>query len=122
MRLKTLVMLSSFLVLGSFIVCVSVYAYNAYATKNVNLGSVALSGNSNNSNLDDGYMTAYARVGTDSHLKNEFYDGEDISLSVLKSGSVSLSGYASGYVYGYDSNGSFQSKFDDRVHEADPDY
>ena len=33
MKLKALVMLSGFLVLTTLIVCVSVYAYNAYAFK-----------------------------------------------------------------------------------------
>ena len=122
MRLKTLAMLISFLFLSSLIVCVSVYAYNAYASKNVKASVYTIWGASNNSNLDDGYITAYARVGSKSHLQNKFYDHEELSFNVMKSGSPSLSGYGSAYVHGYDSKGKLKSKFDDCVHEPDPDW
>ena len=122
MRLKTLAMFSSFLFLGSLIVCVSVYAYNAYANKSVRAGSYAIWGASNNSNLDDGYITAYARVGTKSRFQNKLFGKEEISFNVVKFGSVSLSGSAIATVTGYDSNGKSHSKLDECVHTPDPDW
>ena len=54
MKLKIWLWLSCLCVLTTLSVCISVYAYNVYATKSVSTNMVIMSGNSNNSNLDDG--------------------------------------------------------------------
>ena len=119
MKLKIWLWLSCLCVLTTLSVCISVYAYNAYATKSVSTNMVIMSGNSNNSNLDDGYMTAYARVGTYSGLFNEFFSTQEYDYGIVRGGSVSLTGYGSGFVMGYDSNGKRHSKFDDKKHGYD---
>ena len=84
MRLKALVMFSSFLVLTTLIVCVSVYAYNAYCTADIDACSASAS--ANNYGLVDGGYDVYAEVGdNENNDGGAFADGELISTSVSAS-------------------------------------
>ncbi len=117
MKSKRLVMLSSLLVLTTFIICVSVYAYNAYCSKSVSNNKLEIKSSMNNTGLDNGYYSVHARVGPPpgTTLKNP-YGNQDISLSLKASGSISQYGYGSAYVDGINVVNTFCSKFDSVTH------
>ena len=117
MKLKKLVMLSSFLVLTILFVCVSVYAYNAFSYKNVSKsGWLSITALSNNYFLDDGYINASDRVYRPGISLKTMYTTNDVSWRVTASGSASQGGYASAYVDGLDSGGLFQSAYSSATH------
>ena len=104
MKLKVLVMLSSFL-FTSLIVCVSVRAYNAWASgsRNTDNGTISLTGGANSQGLVSGTIKASATVGSaDDRGEATIFPGVVASISKSMTGPDSKSGSASGYVSGRD--------------------
>ena len=109
MKFKPFVMVSSFLVLVTLIVCVSVYAYNAYAGKSINAADekVKMWGAVNGwglLGLDDGIWTISANVGTARvHTGDVRYkDGNSVSEWRFIIGSWNKSGNSAAYINGWD--------------------
>lgn len=118
MKFNTPVMLiglSIFLVL-TLIVCVSVYAFNASAYKNVSKGMLFITGSMNNHGLDNGYFSVHARIAPPGTTVSRSYGPQNYNHAVTAIGSASLGGYASAYVDGYDSNQTFHSRYDSETH------
>lgn len=112
MKCKTLVMFSSFLVLVIGIVCVSVYAYNAYCTANADTCRATAS--INNYALFDGSYSLYARVDSESDADHDDFADNRVSTSVVvdrEDGSCS-SGSAYASVSGFDAQGRPHHKSD----------
>ena len=104
MKLKVLVMLSIF-VFTSLIVCVSVRAYNAWASgsRNATAGTISLTGGANSQGLVSGTVKASAKVGSSLDSDHAtIYPGMTAYASASKSGLDTKSGSASGYVSGRD--------------------
>ena len=112
MKSKVLVTLGS-LVLVTLIVCVSVYAYNAYCTASESSCSTTASGNG--WGLFNGYYKLSATVGGDSQTKTAgFANGQDFSdtASAHEDGCESGDGSASASVTGWDAQGNIHHKND----------
>ena len=118
MKLKRLVTLSSFLLLASLIVCVTVYAINAHCPKGkVKKNALTMKATMNNYNVDDGQYVLHARVNPPGITDRESYKKQNLSLAVHAVGSKSIGGYASAYVDGTDPNTEqFYSRYHDRYH------
>ena len=113
MKLKPLVLLSSFLVLTILIVCVSVYAYNAYCT--ASLSACRATGSVNNSGLFNGSYTVSARVDGHQNGTHGNFADEAVSRSAVvdrPDGSCS-SGSAYASVSGVDAQGRHHHRSDD---------
>lgn len=109
MKLKTLVTLSSLFVFVILVVCVSVYAYNAYCT--ASLSDCSATASANNYGLIDGGYDVFASVGDDKdNDSGAFADGDPISDSVSASedGCQENDGFAVATIHGTD--------FEDRFH------
>ena len=105
MKVKVLVMLSIFLTLTSLIVCVSVSAYNAWASGSRNAANetVSLTGGANSTGLVSGSVRASVSIGNQSDSDSAaIYPGIVASVSVSLSGQDDNSGNANGYVNGRD--------------------
>ena len=84
MKLKTLITYSSLFVFVILVVCVSVYAYNAYCA--AKLSSCSATASANSYGLIDGGYDVFASVGDDEDNDGgAFADGELISDSVSAS-------------------------------------
>ena len=117
MRLKRLVTLSSFLLLTTFIVCVSVYAYNAYCTPPVvTNGHLIMTSSMSNQNLNNGAYLLHARITGSGVTVAKAYTTQQYSLALTTGGSASNGGYAHAYVEGLDSSGTFHSRFDSETY------
>lgn len=118
MKLKTLVTLSSFLLLASLIVCVSVYAINAHCPKGkVKNDTLTMEATMNNKNVDDGQYVLHASVNPPGATLRRSYTTQDLSLGVTASGSKSIKGNASAYVDGTDpSTEKFYSRYHSQTH------
>lgn len=116
MTLKRLVTLSSFLVLTTFIVCVTVYAIDAHCPKGkVTGGSLKMRATMNNHGVDNGQYVLHARVNAPGVTARRNYKKESLSLGVDATGSKSIGGYASAYVDGTDpTTDKFYSRYHDR--------
>ena len=104
MKLKVLVMLSIFL-FTSLIVCVSVRAYNAWASgsRNADNETISLTGGANSNGLVSGTVKASVRIGNQSDSDSDtIHPGMVASVSVSMGGPDTSSGSASGYVSGRD--------------------
>ncbi len=113
MKLKSLVMLSGFVVLTILIVCVSVYSYNAYCSASLQGCSASASGNG--WGLFNGYYYLHAKVGSDSETKTAgFANGQNFSdtASAHEDGCGPGDGYASASVTGTDAQGNIHHKND----------
>ena len=113
MKLKALVMLGSFLVLTTLIVCVSVYSYNAYCSASLLGCSTSASGNG--WGLFNGYYTLSARVGNNSTTKTGgFANGQNFSDTASASAPDCQEGdgSASASVTGTDAQGNIHHKND----------
>ena len=109
MKLKALVILSSFFVLITLIICVSVYAYNAYAFKIVdeNTETVTMRAAVNGwgiLGLDDGVYSMSAKVGFAENRVDDirYADGNDVSEWLEQSGSSNKKGQSHAYITGWD--------------------
>lgn len=105
MKVKVLVMLSIFLTLTSLIVCVSVSAYNAWASgsRNAGSGTISMSGGANSYGLVSGSVRASVTIGNQSDSDSAaIYPGMVASVSASLSGQDDVSGNANGYVHGKD--------------------
>ena len=111
MKLKKLVMLSSFLVLTVLFVCVSVYAYNAYCT--ASKAACRATASANGYGLFNGNYTVYARVdSTTDQDGGSFAIGNNLSDSAIVDLDSCSDGSAYASVSGYDANNNFYSMED----------
>ena len=103
---------SSFLVLATLIVCVSVYAYNAYCTANVDKCKATAS--VNNYALFDGSYSLYARVDSESDSDHDDFADDRVSTSVVvdREDGTCSSGSAYASVSGFDAQGRPHRKSD----------
>lgn len=114
MKLKTLVMLSSFLVLTTVIVCVSVYAYNAYAFASASSGGAGCNG----WGLWNGTYSVMVKIDgqlleADDHKHGSYHNGNLLSHGVWAPNDGTQSVYAEGYISGVDPEaGEFRSESD----------
>ena len=109
MKLKTLITYSSLFVFVILVVCVSVYAYNAYCT--AKLSDCSATASANSYGLIDGGYDVFASVGDDEDNDGgAFADGELISDSVSASQAdcEEGDGFAVATIHGTD--------FEDRFH------
>ena len=104
MKFKTLVMLSSFLVLTTLIVCVSVYAYNAHAYANSSSGGAGC----NAWGLINGTYSVMVKIDGEipeprheHHKHGEYGNGNNLSKGVSASHN-NQEVYAEAYVSGMD--------------------
>ena len=105
MKVKVLVMLSVFLTLTSLIVCVSVSAYNAWASgsRNADAGTISLTGGANSTGLVSGTVKASVSIGNKSDRDSDtIHPGTVASVSVSMGGPDTSNGSANGYVSGRD--------------------
>lgn len=114
MNLKVLVTLSSLVVLTVLVVCVSVYAYNAYCTAN---GSTCRATASiNGYGLFNGQYSVSATVdGQNDNDGDHFPVGFNVWDSAVKdlADGDCVEGSSSASVSGFDGSGQFHSKWDD---------
>ena len=108
MKFKVLVILSGFLVLTTLAVCVSVHAYNAWASgsRNAEAGTISMSAGANGHGLISGKTRA--TVKADNRVERQQKDiapGKKDNVSKSLGGADNLSGDASGYVHGWDVHG-----------------
>ena len=106
MKLKALVMLSGFLVLTTLIVCVSVYAYNAYANAS------SSDGGCNGWGLWNGTFGVVVRIDgnvpepREDHQNGRGYgDGRLLSEGVSAGNPNNESVYGEGYISGVEADG-----------------
>ena len=120
-KIQRFVTLSSFLVLTTFIVCVSVYAISAHCPKGkVKKNALTMKASMNNYGVDDGQYVLHARVNPPGVTARRNYTTQNLSLSVSAVGSKSIGGYASAYVDGTDpSTDKFYSRYHDRSHSPE---
>lgn len=105
MKFKVLVILSGFLVLTTLAVCVSVHAYNAWASisRNKQAGTISVAAGANGHTLISG--NTEASVTANGHTwqkKGKIAPGNKAKVSENRSGPDDRSGSAHGYVSGYD--------------------
>ena len=105
MKVKVLVTLSIFLMLTSLIVCISVSAYNAWASgsRDATAGTISLTGGANSTGLVSGTVKASVSIGNKSDSDSDtIHPGMVASVSVSMGGPDNSNGSASGYVSGRD--------------------
>lgn len=105
MKVRVLVMLSIFMMLSTLIVCVSVRAYNAWASgsRNADAGTISLTGGANSTGLVSGSVKASVSIGNKSDSDSDtIHPGMVASVSVSMGGADNSNGSASGYVSGRD--------------------
>ena len=105
MKVKVLVLLSVFLTLTSLIVCVSVSAYNAWASgsRDAAKGTISMSGGANSYGLVSGSVRASVTIGNQSDRDSAaIFPGMVASASASLGGKDNVSGNANGYVHGRD--------------------
>ena len=108
MKLKVLVMLIGFALLATLTVCVTVHAYNAWASgsRNANAGTITMSGGANGNGLISGKTRATVKVDGEVHRdEKEIAPGKKDSVSKSEQGRDNRSGSGSGYVSGKDVHG-----------------
>lgn len=111
MKTKSLVLLSSLLVLTMLIVSVSVYAYNAYCT--ASSSACRATASVNGYGLVNGSYSVRARVDNDVDRDGgAFANGNNLSDSAVVDLDSCGSGSAYASVSGFDANGNFHSKSD----------
>ena len=103
MKLKSLVMLGSFLVLTTLIVCVSVYAYNAHAYASASGGGAGVNG----WGLVNGTYSVLVRIDGElkepnDHKHGPYHNGNNLSEGVSASNDNNESVYAEAYISGMD--------------------
>lgn len=108
MKLKVLVMLIGFSVLATLTVCVTVHAYNAWASgsRDADAGTISVGAGANGHGLISGNTKATVKAdGRVTSRKDKIAPGHKASVSATDSGSDNKSGSASGYVHGWDVHG-----------------
>lgn len=114
MKCKSLVKLSSVLVLTILIVCVSVYAFNAYCTASES--ACRATGSVNGHGLFNGGYSVTANVDGDFKRKaNNFVNGALVSVSAVvdhEDGDC-IDGRSTASISGWDANGQHHAKWDD---------
>lgn len=101
-------MLSGFLVLTTLAVCVSVHAYNAWASgsRNKAAGTISMAAGANGHGLISGDTEATVKADRQTlKLRGKIAPGNNGKVSRKKAGSDNLSGSATGYVHGFDAHG-----------------
>ena len=114
MKTKALVKLSSVLVLTILVVCVSVYAFNAYCTASES--ACRATGSVNGHGLFNGAYSVTANVDGDFERKaNNFANGALVSVSAVKdlADGDCDDGGATASISGWDANGQHHAKWDD---------
>ena len=112
MKLKFSVMLCSSIVISILVVCISVYAFNAFCTADENTCRATAS--VNGWGLVNGYYSVRARV--DNVVDQDgaaFANGNNLSDSAVVDLESCSSGSAYASVSGFDANGNFHAKSDD---------
>ena len=105
MKLKALVMLSSSLVLTVLIVCVSVYAYNAYATASSSGGSASVNGWA----LVSGTYSVLVKIDdvVEDHKHGPYQNGNNLSESATAPNPNDRKVYSEAYISGMDGGNQF---------------
>ena len=109
MKLKALVVLGSFLMLTALIVCVSVYAYNAYGSKSIDNANqeVTMYASVNGwglLGLDDGVYSMSAKVGSSENRVDDvrYANGNLVSTTISETGPIEKKGESHAYINGWD--------------------
>ena len=104
------------MLLTSLIICIGVYAYDAYCTVDYfpNKNAAALWSSMNAENLENGMYVLHVNFITPDTAADSFGDGTGLWRSIGSVSSSSNTGYATAYINGHDTgNGNYCEKDDD---------